>query len=149
FNDAGAQTVLEDAGPQSVANWATNLSKGPPDESGQTLLGFTVSVLTNASLFSVQPGVTSAGTLIYTPAPDANGSATVKVTLKDNGGTANGGSDTSVDHIFTINVTPVNDAPTITVGPNPSVLEDAGAQTLSNWATITMGPANESGQSIL
>ena len=49
---------------------------------------------TNSSLFSVQPTVSSDGTLTYTPAANANGSATVTVQIHDNGGTANGGVDT-------------------------------------------------------
>jgi hypothetical protein len=56
-------------------------------------------------LFSAQPSIDLAtGTLIFTPAPDANGAATVTVKLQDNGGTAFGGVDTTTE-TFTINVT--------------------------------------------
>ena len=44
----------------------------------------------------------------------------------DDGGTANGGVDTSPSQSFTITVTGVNDAPSFTKGANQSVLEDAG-----------------------
>ena len=64
-----------------------------PNESGQTV-NFLVSNDNNA-LFSAQPSVSSNGTLTYTPAANANGSATVTVQIHDNGGTANGGVDTS------------------------------------------------------
>ena len=37
FTKGADQTVNEDAGPQSVPNWATNISAGSPDEAGQTL----------------------------------------------------------------------------------------------------------------
>ncbi|GAK59765.1 fibronectin, type III domain-containing protein [Candidatus Vecturithrix granuli] len=40
----------------------------------------------------------------YTPAANASGAATVTVTLTDNGGTANGGVDTSAAQNFTITV---------------------------------------------
>src|SRR6185295_16833825 len=100
------QTVAEDAGPQSVANWATAISSGV-GESGQTL-DFIVSNDNNA-LFSTQPAVSPAGALSYTSTPNANGSVTVRV--HDNGGTANGGVDTSAPQTFTITVTAVNDAP--------------------------------------
>ena len=96
------QTVNEDAGVQTVNNWATGLSAGPADESGQTL-NFTVNNDNNA-LFSLQPTIDSNGNLSYTPAANANGSATVTVSIKDSGGTANGGVDTSSGQTFTITV---------------------------------------------
>jgi hypothetical protein len=139
--------VLEDAGAQSVAGWATNISAGPADESGQTVQ-FLVSN-DNTALFSVQPTIAANGTLTYTLAANANGVATVSVQLKDNGGTANGGQDTSAVETFTITVTAVNDAPSFAKGANQAVLEDAGAQTVAGWATnISAGPANESGQTV-
>ena len=55
--------------------------------------------------------------------------------LQDNGGTANGGVDTSAPQTFVINVTAVNDAPSFTAGPDQSVNEDAGARIVSKLAT--------------
>ena len=55
--------------------------------------------------------------LIYTPAANANGSATVTVQIHDNGG----GADTSAAQTFVITVNAVNDAPTLVataVNPN-------------------------------
>jgi len=142
FTKGADQTVLEDAGGQTVTPWATAISAGPTDEAGQTL-SFTTTNDNNA-LFATQPSVAANGTLTYTAAPNAHGSATVTVTLKDNGGNANGGVDTSAPQTFTITVTPVNDAPSFTKGADQTVLEDAGAQTVSSWATgISAGP-NES-----
>jgi len=109
FTKGADQTVDEDAGAQSVSNWASAISKGPADESAQTL-SFTSSNDNNA-LFSVQPGVTPTGTLVFTTAPNKHGSATVTVSLSDTGGTANGGDDTSDSQTFTITVDAVNDAP--------------------------------------
>src|SRR5262249_32049462 len=63
--------------------------------------------------FSVQPAISTSGTLTFTPAPDANGSATVTVTLKDNGGTANGGVDTSAAQTLVITVRAVHGAPAL------------------------------------
>jgi len=147
FIKGANQTVLEDAGAQTIGNWANSLSAGPPNESGQTL-SFTVTNNNNA-LFSAQPAVAPNGTLTYTPAANANGSATVTVQLHDDGGTANGGSDTSAPQTFTITVTPVNDPPSFSAGANHTVLEDAGPQVVGNWATaLTAGPPNESGQSL-
>src|SRR5207249_2966336 len=91
------------------SGWATNISQGPANESAQTLT-FQVSS-DNPGLFSAGPSISASGTLSYTPAANANGTATVTVILKDSGGTANGGNDSSGPQTFTITVTPVNDAP--------------------------------------
>ncbi|MBV9240880.1 MAG: hypothetical protein JO314_02630, partial [Acidobacteria bacterium] len=147
FTKGADQTVLEDAGAQTVNGWATNLSKGPANESSQTL-SFIVSN-NNNPMFSVQPSVSATGVLSYTPAPNANGTALVSVQIHDDGGTANGGVDTSAIQTFNINVTAVNDVPSFTKGPDKTVLEDAGGQTFASWATaISAGPSDESGQTL-
>jgi hypothetical protein len=55
-------------------------------------------------LFSAPPAVSSNGTLTYTPAFLAVGTATVTVRAVDSGGTANGGVDTSPPQTFTISI---------------------------------------------
>jgi HD-GYP domain-containing protein (c-di-GMP phosphodiesterase class II) len=143
------QNVGEDGGPQSVARWATAISAGRPDEAAQTV-SFLVST-NNPGLFASggRPAVASDGTLTYTPAPDANGTAIVTVRAQDNGGTAVGGVDTSAPQSRTISVAAVNDAPSAVTGANQSVLEDAGPQSVGGWATgISPGPPDESGQTV-
>src|SRR4029079_18341060 len=76
FIKGADQTVNEDAGAQTVNTWATNLSAGPPNESAQSLT-FLITNNSNAALFSVQPSVSSDGTLTYTPAANAFGSAMI------------------------------------------------------------------------
>jgi hypothetical protein len=88
FTKGADQTVLEDAGAQTVNAWASSLSKGPADESSQTL-NFIVSNNNNA-LFSSQPTIDASGNLTYTAAANANGSATVTVQIHDDGGTSTG-----------------------------------------------------------
>src|SRR5262249_47578176 len=130
------QTVNEDAGAQSVPNWATNISRGPADEAGQAV-NFVVTT-NNDALFLVLPAVSPTGTLTYTPAANANGSATVTVRLQDNGGTANGGQDTSAAQTFSITVNAVNDAPVLDNSGNISlgtILEDA----IGNSGTLITG----------
>ncbi len=146
FSAGADDTVLEDAGPQTVAGWATGISAGPADEAGQ-VLGFSVTT-DNDSLFSVLPAIDPAtGDLTYTPAAEANGTATLTIALIDDGGTANGGLDTSPDQFAVITVIPVNDAPSFSAGADDTVLEDAGPQTVAGWATgISAGPADEAGQ---
>ncbi|MCF6364640.1 MAG: Ig-like domain-containing protein [Bacteroidales bacterium] len=110
FTAGANQTVLEDAGPQNVPNWATAISVGPANEAGQTP-SFNVSN-NNNGLFSAQPAIDAAGNLTYTSAANASGFATVTVSVSDDGGIANGGDDTSPGQNFTITITAVNDLPT-------------------------------------
>ena len=109
FTKGSDQTVGEDAAAQSVGGWAKGMSAGPENESAQTLAFMVTN--NNTPLFSVQPAISSGGVLAYTPAANANGSATVTVILKDNGGTANSGKDASSVETFTITINPVNDVP--------------------------------------
>ncbi|MGH3132361.1 MAG: hypothetical protein ACRDNY_01210 [Gaiellaceae bacterium] len=139
--------MLEDAGPQSIAGWASGVSPGPASESSQ-LVTFTVGS-DNPGLFAAQPAVASDGALTYTPAANANGVATVTVTALDDGGTANGGDDTSAPRSLTISVTAVNDAPSFSAGLSQVAISLLGGQSVSGWATgITPGPANESSQAV-
>ena len=147
FTKGSDQSVNEDAGAQSVTGWATGVSAGPNE--GTQTVSFQITNNTNAALFSAGPAVDAAGNLTYTAAADANGSATITLVIKDDGGTANGGVDTSAPQTFVIAVTAVNDAPTFTKGADQTVLEDAGAQTVAGWATaISAGPTDESGQTL-
>src|SRR5207248_643470 len=101
------ESVASDAGSQTVSTWAQNISAGPADEALQTL-NFIVSNNNNA-LFSTQPAVSATnGTLTFTPALGQHGTATVTVQLHDNGGTANGGVDTSTTQSFTITIGPAS-----------------------------------------
>lgn len=106
------QTVPEDAGPQTVAGWATQIAAGP-GETDQTL---TFAVANDhPTLFSAQPAIAADGTLTFAVAPGSNGTAILTVRLHDSGGTANGGVDTSAPQVFTLTLTPVNDPPVLAV----------------------------------
>ena len=147
FEDGPGVRVLEDAGPQAISGWAYAVTPGPRDEADQSVTFDTSS--SNPSLFAKTPSVSSGGTLTFTPAPQANGSAVVTVRAVDDGGTANGGADTSEPRTFTIEVEPVNDVPTFTAGADQAAAEDSGAQAVSSWAKdLRSGPANEAGQAV-
>ena len=118
-----------------MSSWATGFDPGPADEAGQTNLGYT---LTNDHplLFSVQPAISVGGTLTFTLAANRNGVANVSVTVRDSGGTANGGVDTSAIQTFKITVTGVdhppaaiNDFPTIVQGSGPVRIDVLGNDT--------------------
>ncbi len=147
FTPGADVLVLEDAAPVNQA-WATALDDG--DGGGQTLT-FNVTNNSNPSLFSAGPSVDGAtGNLNFTLAPDANGSAAITLELQDNGGTGNGGDDTSAAHVLNIAVTAVNDTPSFSVPATaPDVLENAGAQSVPGFALpISAGPADEASQTL-
>ena len=98
------QSVNEDDGPQVVS--LTSFTAGAADEAGQTLS--VVAAVDHPEYFDVagQPTVDSSGTLVYTPAVGAYGTATVTLTVTDDGGTANGGADTATA-TFTITLVPL------------------------------------------
>ncbi len=123
FTAGPDQAVNENVPQQVVSPWATDISCGQ-GESGQALR-FVIDHNSNPGLFAVMidpdshaevPAVAISpdGTLTYTLANSVAGSATITVSLHDDGGTANGGSDTSIPRAFTIVVNPVNAGPVAT-----------------------------------
>ena len=120
---AGSVTVAEDAGARTIPAFATNILPGPASEAGQAV-SFLVAA-DPASLFSVGPVIQPNGTLTFTGTPNANGTATITVRARDNGGTALGGADTSAAQTFTINITPVNDPPQVSFASNVVVMEES------------------------
>jgi Ca2+-binding RTX toxin-like protein len=112
---AFSATILENAGAQSVGVIA-----GPPngprpgpvtavDEANQTLtFNVSVSNVTGNLAFSSAPTIdANTGKLSFTTAPDTHGTASFSIQLKDDGGTANGGVDTSAAQIFKLTVNSV------------------------------------------
>ncbi|MFC5528072.1 S-layer homology domain-containing protein [Cohnella yongneupensis] len=109
FNLGTNLSVKEGSERQTVAGFATAMSTGSPDEA-QSLTFITTN--SKPALFLEQPAVDSSGTLTYRPQPNVHGTATVSVSLKDDGGTAYGGVDTAT-HTFTITVDQYNHSPMI------------------------------------
>jgi gliding motility-associated-like protein len=132
FTKGGDQSINEDDGVQTILNWATALNDGDTELS-QTL-NFNVSN-DNNSLFNVQPSINAGGDLTYTPAANANGVATVTVSISDNGLNVSPDVNTSATQTFTITINGVNDIPSFTKGGDQSVNEDAVPQTVPSWAT--------------
>jgi hypothetical protein len=102
---AGRETAKET--PVHRVAWAEGIQSGPSDEAGQQLVFETV-VETGADLFEEQPSVARDGTLSYRPRSNAAGRATVKVRLKDDGGVAEGGVDSSSWQRFAVILTDVS-----------------------------------------
>jgi VCBS repeat-containing protein len=144
-------SVLEDSGAYSNPTFVTPnaggvvFRPGPDtavDEVGQTV---TRTVSNNhPEYFGIQPAIDATGKLTFTPAANASGTVIVTISMQDSGGTfANINDRDSAQQTFTINILPVNDAPTFQIlGTPPSTPEDAGPQTVSGYAfNFQPGPA--------
>ena len=81
----------------------------------------------------------------WTPASNANGTLSAfTLVAKDDSG-----AESSTEMQVQVAVTAVNDVPSFTMGANQTINEDAGAQTVSLWATnLSIGPSNEASQAL-
>jgi LPXTG-site transpeptidase (sortase) family protein len=136
FTASDPPPVIEDAPPQTIAGWAT-FSPGP-NEAAQAVQGYAVTNISNPSLFMVNqtPVVDINGNLTFQPAPNQYGTSTFDVQVQDDGGTANGGDDTSQIQTFTITVDPVNDPPTTSGIADVDILEDAPDTIIDLWSSF-------------
>jgi hypothetical protein len=129
--------ILEDAGQQTVN--LSGISAGPANENSQTITVTASSgnpgLIPNPTVTYTSPNAT--GSLSYTPVANASGTAVITVTVKDNGGTSPG-VDT-VTRTFTVNVTAVNDTPTLDPIPNPAKIPHNSPQQTVNLSGITAG----------
>ncbi|MBW4445924.1 MAG: DUF4347 domain-containing protein [Spirirestis rafaelensis WJT71-NPBG6] len=109
---------------QTIALWASGFNSGAANET-QSVAGYIVKVVNNvnADIFDVAPTINLAGDLTYTAKSGitASKTATIEVQVQDNGGTANGGVDTSGPQTFTITVNPTA-TNSINGTPNPDTL---------------------------
>src|SRR5205807_1270075 len=108
----------------------TGITAGPNETQN-----LTVTAVSNNTGLIPNPTVSytsadASGTLSYTPVAAQNGSATITVTVTDDGGTANGGVDT-VSRSFTVNVTALNQQPTLNPIAALTINEDAATQTVN------------------
>jgi uncharacterized delta-60 repeat protein len=126
FTKGTNQTVTAGDTLQTIPLWATGLFTGPADEASQTVTYQIVSN-SNPSLFTVAPTIAATGQLTYQPVSTITTTTvvTLGVVAQDNGGTANGGVDTSVIQTFTITIAP---KPVLTIA-NVTVKEGNAATT--------------------
>ena len=126
FTASNPPAVIEDAGAQTVTGWISSFNRGPSNESGQAVFAYIIDNVSNSDLFSAGPAIDNSGNLTYTPAPNAFGTSTFEVKVQDDGGTDNGGVDTSDFQRFTITVNTVADVPSVT---NATTNEDTQSDT--------------------
>ena len=132
-------TILENtSGMQAVS--LTGITAG-----GNEIQSLNVSATSNNTALIPNPTVTytspgTTGTLDYHVLPNQSGTATITVTVVDNGGTANSGINT-FSQIFTVTVNPVNQPPAINAIANPApILESTSTPQTVSLTGITAGP---------
>ena len=132
----GNVTINEGAGQQTVN--LSGISSGAANET-QTLVVTASSsnptLIPNPTVNYTSPNGT--GTIRFTPAALASGTATVTVQVNDGGS-----SNNTVSRSFTVTVNPVNQSPTLDALVNVTINEGAGQQTV-NLSGISSGAANE------
>lgn len=92
--------VAQGSEPQTFAAWATAISPGPAADAAQAVHFLVANNEDN--LFTTPPALDAAGTLTFTAAHNARGTAMVVVQLQDDGDTVNGGQDTSAPVTFSL-----------------------------------------------
>src|SRR5436190_2154422 len=129
-------TITENAGQQTVN--LTGISSGASNQVQTLSLTATSSnpgLVPNPTVNYTSPNTT--GSLSFTPAAFAFGSATIAVTV-NNGGSSNN----TVVRSFTVTVNPVNYPPTLNPLSNLTINENAGQQTV-NLTGISSGASNQ------
>ncbi|MBI3853350.1 MAG: tandem-95 repeat protein [Verrucomicrobia bacterium] len=129
-------TINEDAGLQTVS--LSGISSGAANESQTLTVTATSSnpgLIPNPTVTYTTPNAT--GSLAFTPVANANGIATLTVTVNDGQATSN-----TVTRTFTVTVNAVNDSPTLNALSNLTISEDAPLQTI-NLTGISSGASNE------
>ena len=119
-------TVIEDSGTYSRTAFATDITPGVGD------VGQTVSLSyanDNNALFSAQPSISDDGTLTFTPAANAYGTAVVSVIATDSTGLSN-------TKTFSIQITSVIDVPVLAA---PTV-SNISAYSASFLGAVTQNP---------
>ena len=116
---------------QVVSSFAIDFDPGP-NEDNQSLLDVLVREVQDTAQVVRNVDVDNNGTLRYTPADSARGTAVIGVQARDNGGTVNGGVDTSRTQTFRIAVdtrpaitTPVARADTFATAEDTTLTVDA------------------------
>ena len=122
FDPISDQTIAEDSGELTIN--LSGISAGPSNET-QTIAVIASSddgiLIDISGLEYTSPN--STGVLRLAPAANQTGEANILVTVTDDGETANGGIDTSVQ-IFEVTVTAENDSPTISAIVDQQLEED-------------------------
>jgi|GEM_PF-5320019 len=146
INTVSSPTVSKNDGEQTIALSGISAGSGESQAIAISASSSDPTLIPNPTIVYQSPN--AGGTLKYTPQIGKTGTAQITVTVMDDAGTANSGTDTTTTQ-FTITVLARNFAPTFTLGADQSTAQDAGAQTVANWATaINPGSPDETAQAL-
>ena len=135
--------IFENAGVQTI-----NLTGITPGGGQSHAISSIVAVSSNTTLIPtpivtyVSPNTTAA--LSFTPVANVSGTATISVTVTDNGGTQNGGV-ASITQSFTVTVLPVNQPPLLNTLANTTILENQFTPQTVALQGIADGPPGQTG----
>ncbi len=127
-------------GATQVGGWAGSISAGPPDESGQQL-SFATTILSDPDAILNSAEVDNSGNLDLNLTSEG-GSATLEVTLMDDGG----GDDQSEPFQFDVGVTRAADL--VTVIDNGLALLPGGTNVIYQMTVDNVGPADVAGATL-
>jgi len=132
INQVANVTINEDAAQQTIN--LSGIADGDLFATQTLTLSHTNSNAALFSNFTINHSASAAtGTLVFTPAPNAFGTANITITVLDSGTTTNGGINSKTIS-FTITINPINDAP-IAVDDSILVNEGATIAVVTNNAT--------------
>lgn len=138
--------LVEDAGQQSID--LTGISSGPGEMQMLAISATSDNPELVADVAVEHLPFEGTGKLRFTPRANQFGSASIVVTIKDNGGTLSGGFE-ALSRTVAVNVAPVNDPPSFVAGLDQQATDEDGPRQVGEWATsIVAGPANEQTQEL-
>ncbi|MDB5335219.1 MAG: Repeat family, partial [Planctomycetaceae bacterium] len=133
-----AQTINEDEMLQALP-FVIDDSDTPIENLVITVSSSNPSIVPNANV--VLGGAGTNGTISITPLANQSGVSQISISVND------GKMTTSSSFLMVVNA--VNDVPSITLGSDQELDEDAAPVSLPHWATnISTGPANETAQTL-
>jgi CSLREA domain-containing protein len=132
----GALTIDEDAGEQTVNLSGISAGAGEAQNLSVTAASSDTTLIPNPAVTYTSPS--STGSIGFAPAANRSGTATITVTVTDDGGTTGGGVNT-FSRTFNVTVTAVNDAPVNTV---------PGAQATAQQTPLLFSAANSNAISV-
>jgi uncharacterized repeat protein (TIGR01451 family) len=130
------------SGVQTTPAFAAMTGSGPPDEDDLPL-AWQVRVVSDPSGVLSAPATIALDGTLSTPLSGQGGTATLAVALQDDGGTENGGDDTSPEQTFTVTV---GDGTDLSVSIEDDATFIAGGDAIAYGITVrNAGPENTSG----
>ena len=148
FDTIATQSFDEDGGPVDVT--ITGVQNGGGTDEAAQILTFTAT--SSQPTVVPNPTITGSGTtrtLSLDSVADANGAATITVTVTDDGGALGGLDVDTYTQTFTVVVSGVNDPPVFDAINPVAVDEDAGVSTVSFTGISPGGGTDEASQSVI